>query len=118
MGLMKTKTSKEVPVEQDWAKCLMDVNTTATDEARMLGPDCLMVLAENLAIARGVVPPHWKHVVECEKCGWMPSDMSYSGKLQACPWCHRSSPVSGMIAEAKKEYSGNRALDAYLGGSK
>ena len=118
MGLMKTKTSKEVPVEESWAKCLMDTNTTASDEARVLGPDCMMVLAENLAVDRGVIPPHWKHVVECRKCGFMPSDIPYSGKLDACPWCHRASPVANMRIEAEKakNYPGNKDLDKYMGG--
>lgn len=50
--------------------------------------DCIWVMAENMLCEKGVIPPHWTKVINCQNCGPMPGDEEYDEELVACPWCH------------------------------
>lgn len=51
------------------------------------------IIAENICLDKGIIPPHWRHIVNCKKCGPMPIGEVIPGEVVACPWC--STPYGG-----------------------
>lgn len=69
-----------------WLPCLKEAQAelSSASEAEIIA------LADQKAIERWIVPPHWRAFVWCESCGPMPVFGQHKKelpKVQNCPWC-------------------------------
>lgn len=77
---------------------------------REQGIDCTSALdkeeQERELMEQGLIPPGWNEIVQCIRCGSMPSETRRAGVVDSCPWCkfdwtdmHRMKEIAAELRE-------------------
>jgi hypothetical protein len=80
-------TGEALEAAEHWRKCLAEAYTFIVENSSA-NDDNATLLAEKMMLNDGYTPPHWKAVVECESCGFMPAPEKLEGVQPYCLWCN------------------------------
>lgn len=49
--------------------------------------NAVSVLTTNLLVRKGLIPPGWDYLINCLRCGEVPSESPSQNTVVGCPWC-------------------------------